>query len=269
MSNLTCLSTTLYIPLQGRVYADMIYPEIFSDLAASQAWMKIDDKIKSDLVLRQTEYTLLASAVRSKNMDFIIKKFLKKHADASIVNVGCGLEDLYSRNDNAKALWFNLDLPEVLDERRRIFDLREREYDLPFSMFDYKWVDEVKKRSNKPVLLVVSGVFHYFRRKKVLSFINNMQRFDDIRIVFDTVSEQGLKISQKYVDDLGKADAGMQFGFNSLNDFIAELSFTPRYYKQAKYYSYIRKFKGLPRDIISRFIISDEMNMVKMIYIRI
>ncbi len=269
MSNLTCLSSTLYIPLQGRVYADMIYPEFFSDLSAYQAWMKIDDKIKAEIVLGQTEYTLLASAVRSKNMDFIIQKFLKRHEDAVIVNVGCGFEDLYSRNDNGKALWFNLDLPEVLDERRKYFPSKEREYELPFSMFDYKWIEEVKKQSNKPVLLVVSGVFHYFTRTKVLSFINHMRNFEDARIVFDTVSEQGLKISQKYVDDLGKADAGMKFGFNSLNDFVSELNFVPRSYKQARYYSYVRKFKGFPREMMARFSFSDKMNMVKMIYIRI
>ncbi len=269
MSNLSCLSSTLYIPLQGRVYADMIYPEIFSDPAARLAWTKVSDEIKSDIVFGQTEYTLLASAVRSKNMDFVIKKFLRKYEDGVVVNVGCGFENLYSRNDNGKAIWFNLDLPEVLEARSACFENREREYDLPFSMFDYRWIDEVKKISLAPVLFVVSGVFYYFEDDEVIDFINHLQRFDNASLIFDSVSTQGVKISKKYVDDLGKKDAGMKFCFDDLDEFISRLNFVPLKYKEARYYSYIRRFKGFPSDVLARFVFSDKMKMVKMIYIRI
>ena len=59
------------------------------------------------------------------------------HPDAAVVSVGCGLETTYWRCDNGRALWFELDLPEVIDVRRELLDPGERQFLVPGDMFDY------------------------------------------------------------------------------------------------------------------------------------
>ncbi len=122
MSELQTVSETLYVPLLGRMYASEHYPEILYDTAA----LSLSDRLPERIITMsgQNEYTYLASAVRSKNIDYDLTIFLNENPDGVIVNVGCGLETLYQRNDNGHALWFELDLPEVLELRGAIFPKR-------------------------------------------------------------------------------------------------------------------------------------------------
>ena len=66
----------------------------------------------------QNQYTLLASASRSANMDRIIRSFLERRPDGVIVQLGCGLETTYHRCDNGKTHWYAVDLPHVIEYRR-------------------------------------------------------------------------------------------------------------------------------------------------------
>ena len=50
----------------------------------------------------QTQYTYLASASRSANVDRYIEDFIERKSQGIIVQLGCGLETTYYRNDNEK-----------------------------------------------------------------------------------------------------------------------------------------------------------------------
>ena len=58
--------------------------------------------------------------VRGKYFDDAIRRFILSHPHPVVVNVGCGLDTRYQRigNDQA-AVFYELDLPEVIDLRRR------------------------------------------------------------------------------------------------------------------------------------------------------
>lgn len=267
MSDFTSVSKTLYIPLQGRAYASIVYPEVFQDKKAESIWNKVPNDIKSSLVENQTDYTLLASAVRSNNADLYINRFLKSNKCGSVVNIGCGLEDFYYRNDNGLANWFNLDFKEVLEVRKQYYKHRDREHDLSYDMFDYRWIDEVKKVSDEPVLVVVCGVFHYFTESRVIDFLNAVNRIEKVEIVFDAVSTAGLKVAQKFVRDTGNEEAMMYFGFDILSEFINKLDFVPLSYSQMRYYSQVRKKNIFSADTMLRFSLSDKLGMIKMVHI--
>jgi O-methyltransferase involved in polyketide biosynthesis len=138
---LTKVSETLYVPLAGRIYASQKHPDILFDKAALSVANRLPEIIKA--MEGQTEYTYLASAVRSRNSDRHIKRFLRLNPEAMIINVGCGLETAFHSNDNESALWFELDLPEVLKLRSQYFPESARDRYLPFSMFDETWIKTV------------------------------------------------------------------------------------------------------------------------------
>ena len=40
---------------------------------------------------------------------------LAAHHDATVIELGCGLDTSFSRIDNGRLRWYDLDLPEVID----------------------------------------------------------------------------------------------------------------------------------------------------------
>ncbi len=268
MEELTKVSNTLYIPLQARVYANIVYPDIFKNRKSNYIWRSVLNKIKRTLIKNQSDYTLLAAAVRSKNMDLYIRRFLKENKYGTVINVGCGLESFYYRNDNGYASWYNLDLAEVLELREKYFKENPREKNLPYDMFDFRWMAEIERKPNQATLVVVAGVFHYFREEEVLDFINVLSYLGNVEIVFDAVSMAGLRIAQKHLRETGNGGAYMYFALDNLREFIDKLDYEPRSYKQMRYYSYIRKFKVFSPDTTMRFTVSDNMNMLKMVHIK-
>ena len=102
-----------------------INPQILYDKKA----LELKKKLPSDLIKQnmQSQYTLLASASRSANMDRIIRTFLERRPDGVIVQLGCGLETTYHRCDNGKTHWYAVDLPHVIEYRRGLLPEPERE----------------------------------------------------------------------------------------------------------------------------------------------
>ena len=49
---------------------------------------------------------------RTIMLDRQLKEIIKRNPDTVVVNVGAGFDDRFSRMDNGKILWFDLDLPE-------------------------------------------------------------------------------------------------------------------------------------------------------------
>ena len=116
MSHLGVVEDTLFVPMLGRIYASEHCPQIIYDKKA----LELKEKLPPDLLGNgsQSQYTLLASAARSANMDRFIQEFLMRKPDGVIVQLGCGLETTYYRCDNGKTRWYAVDLPHVIDYRR-------------------------------------------------------------------------------------------------------------------------------------------------------
>lgn len=268
--NLSKVSETLYVPLMGRIYASKHNTDILYDKAAVSIENRLPAQVRK--MEGQNEYTLLASATRSKNMDYYIGKFLREHPQGAIVNAGCGLETMFYRNDNGTAFWFELDLPDVIELRKEYFPECERDIYLSYSMFDYAWMDEVKKISGdikRPVLVVASGLFHYFEKSQVIEFIRKLRYFNNVSIVFDTVSPIGIKITRRYMKKLNKQDAQMFFCVGRAEDFAAKISPDTKVFKTKSFYRFSKKAKNLNAQTRMKMYFSDTFNMVKSIYLKV
>ena len=76
MSGFGTVEDTMFIPMLGRIYASEMHPQILYDKKA----LSLKEKLPSGLMEKgkQSQYTLLASASRSANMDRHIRDFLKR-----------------------------------------------------------------------------------------------------------------------------------------------------------------------------------------------
>jgi O-methyltransferase involved in polyketide biosynthesis len=267
MPSLTRTSETLYVPLLGRIYASRCHPNILHDAEA----LSIADRLPDDIrdMPGQTEYTLLASAVRSRCIDHYLQAFLRDHPQGVIVNVGCGLETTYYRNDNGTALWFELDLPEVLELRSAYFPAEERDRYLPYSMFDYAWLDVVAEAARHPAMVIASGLFYYFPEERVIDFARHLAGLAPTQLVFDAVSSAGMKGTRHYMRKMGRQDAAMYFSVDSARAFAAQVSADTTVIEERKLYSLVPARSGVGLATRAKMFGSDLFNMVKIIHLHL
>ena len=74
-----------------------------------------------------------------------------------------------------------------------------------------------------PTLIIVSGVFQYFRNSDVLGFIADAKKaFADAELVFDATNTKGLEFANKYVRKTGNASALMHCAIDDPAAFARE-----------------------------------------------
>ena len=266
MSGFGTVEDTMFIPMLGRIYASEMHPQILYDKKA----LSLKEKLPSGLMEKgkQSQYTLLASASRSANMDRHIRDFLKRRPDGAIVQLGCGLETTYDRNDNGQTRWYAVDLPDVIEYRRRLLPEPERETYLAADAFSDRWLRQLRKDMPDTHLLVTAGgLFHYFQEEKVFGLLHMMEDFGNIEIVFDTVNKSGAKMLQKkYMKQMGHENARMFFYAESADALVSALGGNARVLADEPYYGFIKR-NGLKLITKISIDVSDRFGMVKMIHL--
>jgi len=139
-------------------------------------------KIKDELVVHIN--------LRAKKYDEYARSFLAKTPDGIIVNIGCGMDSRFQRVDNGRVICFDLDLPEVIQFKKRFYKEADRYHFIAGSVFDYAWMDRVSDIGKRPVLFMAEGVFMYLDGEKVKDLILQLQsRFPGSELVCEVVTE--------------------------------------------------------------------------------
>lgn len=117
------VSKTLLIPLWDRAFETKHPNPIIKDEKA----VEIMENIRYDFTKFDDEWPNQVSiAIRTELLDNATKVFIKNHPQAVIINIGCGLDTRFSRLDNGKIHWYDLDLPEAIHVRKQFFNETDR-----------------------------------------------------------------------------------------------------------------------------------------------
>ena len=266
MSKLGVVEDTLFVPMLGRIYASEYCPQILYDPKA----LELKKKLPSSLPEQdgQSQYTLLASAARSANMDRYIRTFLEHRTDGVIVQLGCGLETAYYRCDNGRSRWYAVDLPHVVEYRRELLPEPERETYLAGDAFAEDWIRQIRADvPDAPILVTAGGLFHYFEESKVVGLLRMLTGFGEIEIVFDSVSKSGMAMMRKkYMKQVGHGDAQMFFYVDSASVLAGKIDSGVRVLAEEPYYRHIPR-TGLKLSTKVSMAVSDRFCMVKMVHL--
>ena len=266
-SALTAVSETLYVPLAGRIYASRNFPQILHDKTALALEQKIPRGVS--IFNGQTEYTLLASAVRSKNMDAAVTDFLSRNEGGIVVNLGCGLDTGFYRC-SAGTCWYELDLPEVISLREGLLGIQENDISIPSSLFDEGWTGLIKDEADgKPVCFLASGLFYYFQKSDILSLIRRLAEIPNAEIVFDTVNSKGMKRMAGYMKQLGHEDVVMYFFVDNAETLAREIGGAVSVIEERDYYSDVKERRGMKLITRISMTVSDMFHMVKMVSLKL
>jgi len=259
---------TLFVPMLGRIYASENCKAILYDQKALELKVYLPKNvIEND---QQTQYTYIASASRSANMDRYIADFLKRKPDGIIVQLGVGLETTFYRNDNGHTQWYGIDLPHVIDYRQSLLTETNREKYMAGDAFKEEWLTKIRaKHAQEPLLIVASGLFYYFEEVQILGLMRMLHGHGDIELIFDTVNKSGMTMmSKKHMKTVGHEDAKMFFYVDSAQELADKVGDYVSVLSEENFYRHIDK-AGLKLSTKLSMSISDLLSMVKMIHLQI
>ena len=201
---------TLFLPLLGRARAARTWPTCFRDPWSERA-ARLAAAAGLDVRNRDMGQAPAAIyALRHLAAVTEIRRYLRDRPAAAVVDLGCGLDRLVDDVDNGGATVYNLDLPEVLRLRSTWMEPHERERDLPASLTDHGWMDEVDAGGG--LVAVASGVFYFLESAQVAGLVDAMaRRFPGGRLVYDAESPELVAASERAVRERGIDAAPMPF----------------------------------------------------------
>lgn len=139
-------------------------------------------KVKKELVVHIN--------LRAKKYDEYANAFLAENPEGILVNIGCGMDSRFQRIDNGKMTCFDLDLPEMIEFKKRFYEETDRYHFIGASVFDYSWMEQVTRIGKQPILFMAEGVFMYLDGEKVKNLILKLQScFPRSELVCEVVTE--------------------------------------------------------------------------------
>lgn len=255
---------TLYIPLAARIFVAEKFPKFFYDEKALslKAHMPLGSITKNS-----NEYFYMASVCRQKTIDDKIKKFLDEYNICNIIFLGAGLETAYHRLGCSNGNFYQVDLPEVIETRKRLLGKGENETLIVGDMFELRWIEGID--TSLPTLISVAGVYQYFDEAKIVDMIRRMREiFPCGELVFDATNKEGLKLANKYVKKTGNENAQMNFSVDNPQEFAkvtgTELVEVDGFYKEA-----LKQCGGLKLITKIFMYFSDKWNRTMVIHLRL
>ncbi|MDD4291077.1 MAG: class I SAM-dependent methyltransferase [Clostridia bacterium] len=240
------VADTLFIPLAARVAASTKFPEYFCDKKSLE--LADIDAVKR-INAKSNEYTMLASISRYYCIDRFATTFIQKNKECGIVCLGVGLETMNYRVTSAGVHYYQVDFPSVIENRSKVLGEAENETLIGCDITDIRWTEQVDK--TKPLMLIASGVFQYFKEEAVLKFISDMKRtFPGAELVFDATNEVGIRYAQKYVKKTGNTSAMMYFFINDAAAFAEQAGV--RLLESRGFYAETRKIIGKKTGLYTR-----------------
>ncbi len=156
---LTGTAETLLAPLYARALDARSPHPFLGDSAAADLVARIEYDFGR---LGINETNAVGVALRTRWFDRQVRRFLATHRAATVLHLGCGLDDRFGRlAPGPDVLWYDLDQPEVMDLHRSVHPAHPRRHTVAASVTDPDWPARIP--TEHPVLVVAEGLSMYLK----------------------------------------------------------------------------------------------------------
>jgi O-methyltransferase involved in polyketide biosynthesis len=175
---------TLYL----RAWESRAERSILGDHYAAEALDHLDydfAKLRKRLWPQANQYLV---ALRGKQLDDWSADFLARHPQATVLQLGCGLDSRMLRlQPPATVRWFDLDIPPVIDVRRQLYPERDQYQMIGASATDPGWLSQVP--ADRPGLIIAEGLLPYLAESDVRGLLQRLtDHFNSGELIFDGVA---------------------------------------------------------------------------------
>lgn len=147
-------------------------------------------------------------ALRAKLFDKHTRRYLLDHPKATVVALAEGLQTSFHRLDAADVghdfRWLSVDLPPMIDLRRRLLPASDRVEMCAQSALDFSWMDRVDPQYG--VFITAEGLLMYLQPEEAMSLITacavrfpgGQMMFDLAPSAFAALTRRGMRTSLRY-----------------------------------------------------------------------
>jgi O-methyltransferase involved in polyketide biosynthesis len=214
--DLGSVQKTLLLPLWGRAVETKKQKPLLIDNKAVSIIENLDYDF-STISNNVSKLSQLSWIARSIFFDKEIKEFISTCPEATIVNIGCGLDTTFDRVDNGTIRWIDLDLPDTIALRKKYIAETDRRKFISLSVFDTDWYENIQNPNQ--VMLLIAGVLYYFGETEVKQLFLDFHTFiPGAEVVFDYSSRKGVEVANKKVIEKGGMDkeACLKWGIDNI-----------------------------------------------------
>lgn len=230
------VNKTLYIPLYGKAFVSK-KNIIIQDKKAEAIWAEEGFKLKGKSKSKWLAYFM---AMRSAKYDEWLENMLLHNQNTLVLHIGCGMDSRIERVSakipQLHADWYDIDFPEVIQERGKYFKETDFYHFLPTDMRTDEWKNVIKPLQS--AIIVLEGVSMYFESEQLCTLLKNLSgHFSSVNILMDCYTTKAAKIS-KYKNPINDVGVTSVFGYDDPRElaeksdlvFVAEHDMTSQKY---------------------------------------
>lgn len=240
------VNKTLYIPLYGKAYVSK-KNIIINDKKAEAIWEQEGFALKGKSKSKWLAYYM---AMRSAIYDEWVEKELADNPQSLVMHIGCGLDSRCERVAAKDVQWYDIDFPDVIDERRRYYEESHCYHMLAADMRDDDWRQVIAPGGD--CIAVIEGVSMYFQPERLKGLLSGLAKhFRSVRILMDCYTEHSAKLS-KYknpINDVGVTDV---YGYDNPHQLAQEFGLVLVKEHNMTPQKYIDELQGVERTIFKK-----------------
>ena len=239
------VNKTLYIPLYGKSYVSK-KGLFLDDKKAEEIWEKEGFKLKGKAKSKWLAYYM---GVRSAVIDEWLKKQMTALQDAVVIHIGCGMDSRVIRVGTEGHKWYDVDLPEVIKERKRYYTESDDYSMLEGDARECGWLATVKE--SRSAIVIMEGVSMYLTLDEMRGLMDALcVSFDRISLLVDCYSSFAAKMS-KHRNPINEVGVTEVYGIDDPEAYSSDkLTFVKEHTMIPG--KYIDELKGHERFIFSK-----------------
>ena len=240
------VNKTLYIPLYGKAYVSR-KGIILDDKKAEEIWAAEAFALKGKSKSKWLAYYM---GIRSAVFDEWVKQQIAAVQDAVVIHIGCGMDSRILRVGTRNHRWYDVDFPEVIEERKRYYTESFDYQMLAGDVRESSWLESIPEKNR--AIIVMEGVSMYLTSKELNELTTNLcARFEQMVLLMDCYTVLAAKMS-KYKNPINDVGVTEVYGIDhpellQHQDFVyvKEHAMTPK--------KYVDELSGVEKFIFRKF----------------
>ena len=239
------INKTLYIPLYGKSYVSK-RGLFLNDKKAEEIWEEEGFSLREKSTSKWLAYYM---GVRAAVFDDWVKRQMIAMPDAVVIHIGCGMDSRVIRVETKNHKWYDLDFPEVIEERKRYYAETDDYKMIAGDARDCTWLTAIPEK--KSAIVVMEGVSMYLTADEMRNLADSLcSHFESIMLLVDAYTSFAAKMSKRRnpINDVGVTEV---YGIDDPQAYQGEkLSFVKEHTMIPK--KYIDELKGFERFIFAK-----------------
>ena len=185
------VNKTLYIPLYGKAFVSK-RGLFLSDKRAEEIWEAEGFKLRGKAASKWLAYYM---GIRACVFDEWVKEKIGEAPGSVVIHIGCGMDSRAIRVGADKLMWYDVDLPEVIEERKRYYTETDTYKMIAGDARDAEWLDEIR---GEEAIVVMEGISMYLPPEKVRGLTERLSlRFSHISLFVDAYTSLAARLSRR------------------------------------------------------------------------